>query len=194
MNLFEGSFDYKLGNKFEGSATMFSFSKSLNRKAKSALTAVAAAGLLALVAQPGAVEASTSPFHALSGSWAGGGVITMASGTKERIRCRARYNVNGSGSAVDLRLRCASDSFTFELQSNAGYQNGVVSGNWSETTRGVGGSLEGRARGNSIQLRVSGIISAMLALNTNDDKQSISIQAPGTDMAAVAISMSRGSK
>jgi hypothetical protein len=118
----------------------------------------------------------------------------MTSGTKERIRCRARYDVNDTGSTVDLRLRCASDSFTFELQSNAGYQNGAVSGNWSETTRGVGGSLEGSARGNRINVRVSGIISAMLAVSTNANRQSISIEAPGTEMADVAISMTRGSK
>jgi hypothetical protein len=149
---------------------------------------------LAVTAAPGPLQASTSPFHALSGSWAGSGTITLASGAKERIRCRARYDVNGSGSVLDLRLRCAGDSFTFELQSNAGYQNGTVSGNWSETTRGVGGSLEGSARGNRIDVRVSGIISAMLAVSTNADRQSISIAAPGTEMADVAISMSRGSK
>jgi hypothetical protein len=118
----------------------------------------------------------------------------MASGAKERIRCRARYDVSGSGSAVDLRLRCASDSFTFELQSNVGYQNGAVSGTWTETTRHVGGSIEGNARGNHISIRVSGVISALLAVSTNANRQSISIEAPGTEMAEVAISMSRGSK
>jgi hypothetical protein len=41
---------------------------------------------------------------------------------------------------------------------------------------------------------VSGIISALLAVSTNANQQSISIEAPGTDMAVVAISMSRGSK
>jgi hypothetical protein len=170
---------------------MISATKSLIKHAKFILTAAAAAGLLAFAA-PVAVEAAGSPFAALNGSWSGGGVITMASGVKERIRCRARYDVNGSGSAVDLRLRCASDSFTFELQSNAGYQNGAVSGNWAETTRGVGGSLEGSARGNRIDVRVSGVISALLAVSTNANQQSISIQAPGTEMASVAISMSRG--
>jgi hypothetical protein len=173
---------------------MFSTSKALKNHMKSFAFAAAGAAALAFAALPAPVQASSTPFHALSGSWAGGGTITMASGAKERIRCRARYDVNGSGSAVDLRLRCASDSFTFELQSNAGYENGAVSGNWSETTRGVGGSLEGRARGNRIDVRVSGIISALLAVSTNANQQSISIEAPGTDMAAVAISMSRGSK
>jgi hypothetical protein len=40
-------------------------------------------------------------------------------------------------------------------------------------------------------VRVSGVISAMLAVNTSANQQSISIQAPGTEMSAVAISLSR---
>ena len=58
-------------------------------------------------------------------------------------------------------------------------------------TRHVGGSIEGSARGTSINVRVSGIISAMLAVNTKDNAQSISIQAPGTELQNVAISLSR---
>jgi hypothetical protein len=169
---------------------MFSAGNSL----KNLAFAAAGAAALAFVALPAPVQASTTPFHILSGSWAGAGSITMASGAKERLRCRAHYDVNGSGSAVDLRLRCAGDSFTFELRSNAGYQDGAVSGTWSETTRRVGGNLEGSARGNRIDVRVSGVISALLAVSTSANRQSISIEAPGTEMAAVAISMSRGSK
>ena len=153
--------------------------------------AVAAAGLLALLTLPSAVEASSGPFMPLSGSWAGAGTITTSSGAKERIRCRAKYNVSGAGSNLDLTLRCASDSYNFELQSNCSHSNGAVSGTWSENTRHVGGSIEGSARGNSINVRVSGIISAMLAVNTKDNAQSISIQAPGTELQHVAISLSR---
>ena len=153
--------------------------------------ALAAAGLLCLLTLPSAVEASSGPFTPLSGSWAGAGTITTSSGAKERIRCRAKYNVNGSGSSLDLTLRCASDSYNFELQSNCNHSNGAVSGTWSENTRHVGGSVEGSARGNNINVRVSGIISAMLAVNTKDNSQSISIQAPGTEMQHVAISLSR---
>lgn len=170
---------------------MFSFSKSLNLNAKSALAVAAAAGFLGLAVSAGSVQASNSPFTAMSGAWSGGGVIIMASGTKERIRCRANYDVGGGGSNVDLRLRCASDSFNFELQSNASHSNGAVTGTWSENTRHVGGNIEGSARGNAINVRVSGVISAMLGVNTNGNQQSISIQAPGTEMALVAISLSR---
>jgi hypothetical protein len=167
---------------------MFGNIKSLKIHTKSA---IAAAGLLALAALPSTVEAATGPFAALSGAWSGGGTITMSSGAKERIRCRARYNVGGSGSNVDLTLRCASDSYNFELQSNASYSNGAVSGTWSETTRGVGGSIAGSGNAGQLRVRVSGIISASLAVSTVANQQSISIQAPGTEMQHVAISLSR---
>jgi len=171
---------------------MISTAKSLTNKARSTLTAAAAATLLALVALPGGASASSSPFVGLSGSWSGGGVITMASGVKERIRCRARYDVGGSGSSLDLTLRCASDSFKFELQSNVAHNNGAVSGTWAEMTRHVGGNIDGTARGNRIQVRVSGTLSALLAMSTGANRQSISIEAPGSEMSSVAISLSRG--
>ena len=170
---------------------MISASKFLKNNAKSVLAATAAVGLLALVALPGAVQASTSPFTGMAGSWSGGGVITMASGTKERIRCRANYVVGGSGSNLDLTLRCASDSFKFELQSNVAHTNGTVSGTWAELTRHVGGNIEGSARGNHISVRVSGVLSALLGMSTNANQQSISIQSPGSEMSSVAISLSR---
>ena len=74
------------------------------------------------------------------------------------------------------------------------HSNGAVSGTWSENTRRVGGNIDGSARGNAINLRVSGMISATLGVSTNANQQSISIQAPGTELQSVAISLSRGAK
>ena len=170
---------------------MFANIKSLKNHTK---FAIVGAGLLALAALPQAAHAAAGPFEALSGSWSGGGTITMSNGAKERIRCRAQYNVGGAGANVDLTLRCASDSFTFELQSNASYSTGAVTGTWSEKNLHVGGSIEGSGNGGSIKVRVSGPISASLALNTNANQQSISIQAPGTELQHVAISLSRKSE
>jgi hypothetical protein len=170
---------------------MFSSSKSLTNRKKSTLAAAAAVALLGFAALPSTVQAFSSPFTAMSGSWSGSGTITTSNGNKERIRCRAKYDVDSAGSSLDLMLRCASDSYNFELQSSATHANGAVSGNWSENTRRVGGNIEGNARGNAMSLRVSGVISATLGVSTNGNQQSISIQAPGTELQSVAISMSR---
>ena len=169
---------------------MFS-TKSLTNHVNSAVAMAAAASLLGLAALPGTAQAFNSPFTAMSGSWIGTGTITTSSGNKERIRCRAKYDVDSGGSNLDLLLRCASDSYNFELQSNVAHNNGAVSGNWSENTRHVGGNIEGSARGNAISVRVSGVISATLGVSTNGNQQSISIQAPGTELQSVAISMNR---
>jgi hypothetical protein len=169
---------------------MSSSGKSLAHRFKSALIVATAAAGLGLAA-PGMGQALSSPFAAMSGSWSGTGTITTSDGNKERIRCRAQYDVDGAGSSLDLTLRCASDSYNFELQSSATHNNGAVSGTWSENTRHVGGDIEGIARGNALSLRVSGVISAMLGVSTNANQQSISIEAPGTELQSVAISMIR---
>ena len=44
--------------------------------------------------------ASAGPFSSLAGSWSGGGHISLANGTKERIRCRATYAVGGDGTVL----------------------------------------------------------------------------------------------
>ena len=158
---------------------------------KSVLTTAAAAGLVALAMGSAPVRGSNSPFTALDGSWKGSGTITLASGARERINCLAKYDVKGSGDALDLRIRCAGDSFKFELQSNVTHSNGTVTGRWTELTRHVGGEIDGKANGNRINVRVSGTLSALLAMSTNANTQSISIQAPGSDLSHVSISLNR---
>jgi len=155
---------------------------------------IAAAVLFAASFTASPSHAQAGPFAGLAGTWSGGGAVTLDDGSKERIRCRARYDVDGGGSSLGLMLRCASDSYNFELQSNATHRNGAVSGTWAENTRHVGGNIDGSARGNAINLRVSGVISATLGVSTNANQQSISIQAPGTELQSVAISLSRGAK
>jgi hypothetical protein len=96
--------------------------------------------ILAGTASRPAYSAAEHPFSALAGSWSGGGVIKKANGSSERIRCRSNYDPAGS-SQLNLRLRCASDSYNFDLSANVSYQGGPISGSWSEASRNVGGSI-----------------------------------------------------
>lgn len=155
----------------------------------SGLTIVAMLAATAVHAQKG------NPFANLPGSWSGPGTITLNTGAKERIRCRAQYRGASSGSDLQLELRCASDSYKFELQSSVSHNGGTISGTWSEQTRGAVGTISGTSSGSQINLRAtSPVFSALLAVNTRGNQQSISIQSPGSEISAVAINLSRGSR
>jgi hypothetical protein len=136
-----------------------------------------------------------SPFTGLSGSWAGPGTISLNTGAKEKIRCRAVYRVAETGLDLQLELRCASDHYKFELQSAVSHSDGTISGTWSEVTRGAVGTISGTSKGNQISLRAnSPVFSALLAVSTQSNQQSISIQSPGSEISAVSINLSRGAR
>ncbi len=137
----------------------------------------------------------SGPFSALAGAWSGSGSLALSKGTNERIRCRAKYDVQSSGSNLILELRCASDSYKFELQGDIVFRNGEVVGNWNETTRRVAGQVTGTIKGSQINVRVDGkSFAALLSLTTTGDRQSISIKAPdGSVMSEAAIVLNRGS-
>ena len=62
-------------------------------------------------------------------------------------------------------------------------------------SRGAIGTISGTSKGNQINLRASSpIFSAMLAVSTQSNQQSISIQSPGSEISAVSINLSRGAK
>ena len=137
----------------------------------------------------------SSPFGGMSGGWAGPGTLTLNTGTKERIRCRAQYNVADSGADLKLELRCASDTYKFELQGSISHNAGSISGTWSEVTRGAIGNISGTTNGNQLNLRASSpVFSALLGVTTRGNQQSISIQSPGSEIFAVAITLSKGAK
>lgn len=136
---------------------------------------------------------AAGPFDNLAGGWTGSGHITIGNNPGERIRCRATYDVGNVGTTVRLELRCASDSYNFELQGNVRYQSGEVRGDWSERTRGAAGMVSGSIKGDRVDVRVEGqTFSALLSLVTQGDKQSISIQAPvGSQMSEANITLHR---
>ena len=154
----------------------------------------ARAGLLvaALTLAGASAEAAMSPFRALAGSWAGGGVIDMANGEQERLRCRAAYDVDGSGSAMRLNLKCASDSYNFDLSGEVEYRGGAISGEWTEASRNASGTIEGRAAGDHIEAAATGPgFSANLSLTTRGSRQTVTIRPQGGDISAVSLQLSR---
>src|ERR1700687_1113071 len=137
-------------------------------------------------------HAQQGPFAGLIGSWSGAGFIKLASGQRERLRCRANYNVGENGTRLVLSLRCASDSYRFDVNSNIVSEGGALTGSWSETSRNVSGSLSGRVNGGQIQARIDGAgFSANLVVNARGDRQSVTIQSPGHEVTEVSVTLTR---
>jgi hypothetical protein len=153
--------------------------------------ASAASAMLLVSASAFADAGSAGPFAGMSGHWSGGGTITMSNGASERIRCRAANAVNASGTAIQQTLRCASQSYRLDINSNVSAAGGSLAGNWAEATRGVSGSISGRASSSGMVANVSGAgFAARLDVRTQGDRQSVTIRPQaGTDVAAVSIAL-----
>jgi hypothetical protein len=140
-------------------------------------------------------QAAENPFAQFTGSWSGQGKITVQNGSSERIRCRGIYRAGESGMTLSLSLRCASDSYKFELASDVTYDGGAISGSWNETTRQVNGSLSGRATATNITAQASAVgFNASLSIATRGNSQSVSIRSPGSEISEVTVSMARAGR
>ncbi len=138
-----------------------------------------------------AALAQSPPFAGLAGSWTGSGSISLSDGSKERLRCKATYQVSAADARLQQSLRCASDSYRFDLNSDIASERGGISGTWSEASRGISGSLSGRASSGSISAVVDAPgFSANLSVATRGNRQSFSIVSQG-DIRSVAITMVR---
>lgn len=164
--------------------------------AKSYARSIGAAVLLCAASLlPPAADAqrgAEGPFAGLPGTWSGTGNITLSSGATERIRCRATYALGENGKLLQQNLRCASDSYNFDLRSNVQHDGNAISGTWTETTRQAQGTVSGRASPGQIQASIQGpAFSAGLSVATRGDQQSISIRSQGTELTAVSITLNR---
>lgn len=150
---------------------------------------VAGATLISL----GSVATAESPgaFSGMAGVWSGSGTVALDNGQSERIRCRATYAVSSDGTGLNQTLTCASDSYKFDLKSNVIAKNGVLSGTWGESSRNIGGDLQGKAHGGHFDVVVSApSFTAHLSMTTTGNKQRVTIRSEGAFKSA-SISLSR---
>lgn len=136
----------------------------------------------ALHFSPSPVMAESGPFAEFAGSWSGTGTLRPENGAAERIRCNATYRPGGRAQReVDLSLRCASDSYNFDLvgQFSVDEQN-QVSGRWTERSRSTGGTAVGNAQGDRLQLHIeSAGFAAEVVMVTRNRRQSVDIDSHG---------------
>lgn len=135
--------------------------------------------------------AQSGPFAGFAGTWTGTGTVSLSDGSNERIRCRATYNVGGDGSGLQQTLRCASDSYRFDLSSDVVARGSSVSGSWSETSRNVNGTLQGKVGSGQIDVFVEAAgFAANLTVRTTGNKQTVSISSQG-EIKGVSITLTR---
>lgn len=151
--------------------------------------AVAAAAVLLA---PVAGHADSGPFASFAGNWTGNGTITVAESGTERIRCRGTYTVDGSGNTLHQVLRCASDSYKFELTSDVTARGSAISGSWSEASRGVNGGIEGSISNGQVNALVTANgYAATFSMTARGGRQSVNISSKG-EIRGVNISLGRG--
>jgi hypothetical protein len=159
---------------------------------KRGLGLIAAIAAVAAWAATAPAKAADGPFSGLGGSWNGSGHIELSNGTRERIRCRANYAVGPAGTAMHQALRCASDSYNFELRSDVESRGNHISGNWAELSRNISGELSGHGRRGHIEVMVkSGSFTAELILVSHGNRQSVIIRSKGTQFSGASISLTR---
>lgn len=148
-----------------------------------------------LCGDPQPASAASGPFAEFPGRWSGNGTIRQGGNSTERIRCTASYRLRGSTQHdIDLELRCASDSYNFDLagQFQADESN-QVSGRWTERSRNIGGTAIGNARGDRLQIHVeSSAFSADLVMVTKGRRQAVTIDSQGGgQIVKASITLSR---
>jgi hypothetical protein len=157
----------------------------------------AAVALAILVLLGGTASSwAAGPFARLAGHWQGGGQINLSEGNSEPIKCRAAYDVlDSAGNDLQLNIRCAGQSYSFDLRGSAKAAGDQISGTWSEAMRNAAGTLSGVGRGDRFQVTANGSsFSVSLTLITRGSSQSITIRSadPQSEFKGASIELQRG--
>jgi hypothetical protein len=152
---------------------------------KSAVVVLGVSLIGAVAAAPSAYAAG--PFSGIIGIWGGNGVVTYASGSKERLRCRAQY-VQNSEDNLQQALKCASDSYNFQINAYFIHNDGALSGRWEELVLNIAGTVSGTAEAG----RISGLLhgpgfTAGLDVTTKGNRQKVRIETPDQEIRTVEI-------
>lgn len=138
-------------------------------------------------------QAVRGPFATFPGSWSGGGVISLASGAVERLRCKAEYRVEYGGATLMQNLDCVSDTYKFELITQIQATGSDITGGWFEATRNAKGAIVGRVSGGHIEGTVSGQgFTATVSVEARANHQRVLIRTQGGDIRQISAELTRG--
>jgi hypothetical protein len=145
----------------------------------------------------GVASLAAGPFARLAGEWRGGGQIELSDGSSEPLRCRAAYDVLGAGgNELQLNIRCAGQSYSFDLRGSVTSDGNRLSGTWSESTRNASGTISGTVRSERFQVVARGqSFAASLTLVTHGHNQSVTIRSadPQSEFKGASLELQRAS-
>jgi len=154
------------------------------------VTVAVSAIVLSLSSLPS--HAQQGPFSTMSGSWSGRGNITLSSGSRERIQCRATYDTQSDGNDLRMALRCANDSYNYDFHGSATHSDGKLTGSWTESSKQTSGQFSGVIKDNQVAVRADAVgFTVYLNMTTQGNRQEIVIRSAGSEISEVAISLSR---
>ena len=168
-----------------------SFHRPLTRRHRNSNLVAVLAGLVFtnLIFISGAV--AMGPFNGYNGVWGGNGIVTYASGTNERLRCRVQYHQRDEDN-LQQALRCASDSYNFQINAFFEHAEGVIHGRWEELVLEISGTVSGTVAGGRIDGTLHGSgFAAELTVTTTGNRQVVKIVTPDQEIRQVDIEVRR---
>ena len=161
------------------------------RKVFKRLALAAGLAAVALIPQPGGAE-SASPWAKFLGNWRGSGEVIEADGTREHISCRAKYSAAGGGDALTQSLKCASDSYSFDIGAYLVASGSAVSGDWQEYGRKVEGHITGHVGDGSFEGGIAGAsFTAETSARVSGRRQTLSLHTKGAQTIRAEIGLTR---
>jgi len=125
------------------------------------------------VVMPATVSAGV--FDNYSGNWRGTGEVVLKNNRRETITCKIKSTIEVDGTRAYYKVKCKSDNNKINVRINLYASGGDIVGNWS-ASGAVDGWIEGKVRGNWLDLQLSGQkISASLKLTASKCRQKMAL-------------------
>lgn len=141
------------------------------------------------------VGISTEAFggvDAMAGRWSGTGSMKPSDGPREKIHCKAAYDVKRPGKSMKLDLKCASDAYKLMLSADIEQDGANIFGNWFESEWRQGGKIVGTSSGDLVEARIEGnTVAALVTIRTTGNRQWFVMDAPGSWVSQVSIELKR---
>ena len=140
-----------------------------------------------------AVPAHAGPFSSFEGNWTGAGVISVDNGSKERLRCKAHYDVGGGGmhdvAEPHVRKRQLQVQRRLEREGRGQLYLGQLVRDLARHQRA---RISGSITPTQISAQVNGLgFTARIGIAAREGRQSVTISPTGTDISNVSVTMSK---